>query len=70
MERFVPAAGFMRFVGTNSWASLSGAPEDATFSIPNPEAWRQAMDRKELVEALFEEFDENGDGAISRREFK
>jgi len=28
------------------------------------------MDRKELVEALFEEFDENGDGAISRREFK
>lgn len=28
------------------------------------------MDRKELVEALFEEFDENRDGAISRREFK
>ncbi|MBL38533.1 MAG: hypothetical protein CMP07_08995 [Xanthomonadales bacterium] len=28
------------------------------------------MNRRELVEALFEEFDENGDGAISRREFK
>lgn len=28
------------------------------------------MDRKELVEALFEEFDENRDGKISRREFK
>lgn len=27
------------------------------------------MDRRELVEALFEEFDENGDGKISRREF-
>lgn len=28
------------------------------------------MDRKELVEALFEEFDDNRDGVISRREFK
>lgn len=28
------------------------------------------MNRRELVEALFEEFDENGDGAISRLEFK
>ncbi|MFO7762479.1 MAG: EF-hand domain-containing protein [Wenzhouxiangellaceae bacterium] len=28
------------------------------------------MDRKELVEALFEEFDDNGDGVLSRREFK
>jgi len=27
------------------------------------------MNRRELVEALFEEFDENGDGEISRREF-
>lgn len=27
------------------------------------------MDRKELVEALFEEFDDNRDGVISRREF-
>ena len=27
------------------------------------------MDRQELVEALFEEFDANGDGLISRREF-
>lgn len=28
------------------------------------------MDRRELIEALFEEFDENRDGVISRREFK
>ena len=28
------------------------------------------MNRRELVEALFEEFDENRDGVISRREFK
>lgn len=28
------------------------------------------MDQRELVEALFEEFDENNDGFISRREFK
>lgn len=27
------------------------------------------MNRRELVEALFEEFDDNGDGKISRREF-
>ncbi len=27
------------------------------------------MDRRELVEALFEEFDDNDDGKISRREF-
>jgi len=28
------------------------------------------MDRRELVEALFEEFDENGDGKLSKREFR
>jgi len=28
------------------------------------------MNRRELVEALFEEFDSNRDGKISRREFK
>lgn len=27
------------------------------------------MNRRELVEALFEEFDDNGDGVLSRREF-
>jgi len=28
------------------------------------------MDRRELVEALFEEFDSNKDGKISKREFR
>ncbi|MDT8409682.1 MAG: EF-hand domain-containing protein [Wenzhouxiangellaceae bacterium] len=28
------------------------------------------MDRRELIEALFEEFDTNRDGVISRGEFK
>jgi Ca2+-binding EF-hand superfamily protein len=29
----------------------------------------KTMNRRELVEALFEEFDDNGDGVLSRREF-
>lgn len=28
------------------------------------------MNHRELVEALFEEFDENGDGKLSKREFR
>jgi len=46
------------------------APDADSVLHSAPESQRNpGMNRRELVEALFEEFDDNGDGVLSRREF-